>query len=235
MLILGIESATAQVGVAIGGHEGVLASAHSARDRRHAETLAPQIKFVCEQARVSLSEIGVIAVDVGPGLFTGLRVGLASALALAYALGVPMIGVSSLDLMAFSVQHSNKCVRACLDARRGEVFTAQYRSVPGGVQRTSEPAVVSPDELCSEMVAAGEEILLVGDGALRYSHEFSSVQGVEIGEDGLAYPSARSLVGLAHPKALREEFVALGEIEPTYLRKPDAEINWATRESESRS
>ena len=92
MLVLGIESATAQVGVAIGGHEGVLASAHSARDRLHAESLTPQIEFVCSQARVELSEIGVVAVDIGPGLFTGLRVGIASALAVAYGLGVPTIG-----------------------------------------------------------------------------------------------------------------------------------------------
>ncbi|MDG2260913.1 MAG: tRNA (adenosine(37)-N6)-threonylcarbamoyltransferase complex dimerization subunit type 1 TsaB, partial [Actinomycetota bacterium] len=96
MLILGIETATSQVGVAIGGQEGLLASFHSTRDKRHAETLAPAVQFVCAQARVELSEIGCIAVDVGPGLFTGLRVGLAAAKAFAHALRVPMVGVSSL-------------------------------------------------------------------------------------------------------------------------------------------
>ena len=106
MLILGIESATIQIGCAIGGHEGVLASAHSAKGKRHAENLAPAIEFICSQAQVELSEIGLVAVDVGPGLFTGLRVGIATAKATAFALRVPMIGVSSLDLLAFPIRFS---------------------------------------------------------------------------------------------------------------------------------
>ena len=230
MLILGIESATAQVGVAIGGHEGVIASAHSARDRRHAENLTPQIEFVCGQARVELSEIGCIAVDVGPGLFTGLRVGLASAMALAYGLGVPMIGVSSLDLGAFAVEHSRRTVVPCYDARRGEVFSARYKSVPGGVQRVDEPRVSTPEELAADLVASGEEVLMVGDGSERYRDVFSKISHVEFAGTGLSFPSARSLVELAHPRAMREEFVAPNEIEPMYLRLPDAEINWKTRD-----
>jgi len=230
VLVLGIESSTAQVGVAIGGHEGVLASAHSARDRLHAETLTPQIQFVCKQARIELREIGVIAVDVGPGLFTGLRVGLASAMALSLGLGVPMIGVSSLDLGAFAVQHTTKTIVPCYDARRGEVFHATYKSVPGGVQRISEPSFCAPEDLASQLIALDEETLLVGDGALRYSDVFHAIQHVDIGGAGLAHPSARSLVELAHPKALREEFVGANEIKPMYLRMPDAEINWKSRD-----
>lgn len=231
MLILGIESATAQVGVAIGGHEGVLASAHSARDRRHAESLTPQIKFVCEQARVELSDIGCVAVDIGPGLFTGLRVGIASAMAVAHGLGVGMIGVSSLDLGAFSVEHSRRLIVPCYDARRGEVFTANYRSVPGGVQRVSEPTASTPDELAATLMAASEDILMVGDGAERYHDVFDAISHVEFAGTAFQYPSARSLVELAHPRALREEFVKPVEIEPLYLRLPDAEINWKTRDS----
>ena len=230
MLILGIESATAQVGVAIGGHEGVLASAHSSRDRRHAESITPQVKFVCDQARVELSEISVVAVDIGPGLFTGLRVGIASAMAVAHGLGVPMIGVSSLDLGAFAAAHSSRLVVPCFDARRGEVFSARYQSVLGGVQRVSEPAVSTPDELAADLVALNEEILLVGDGADRYREKFETVRNIEFGGKGLWFPSARSLVELAHPKAIREEFVSPSEIEPMYIRLPDAEINWKVRD-----
>ena len=135
MIILGIETATTQVGCAIGGVEGVLASFNANRGRRHAETLAPAIEFVCKQARVELQEISAVAVDIGPGLFTGLRVGIATAKAMAQALRVPMIGLSSLDLLAFPVRYSNRLIVPVIDARRGEVFTAFYRQVPGGVQR----------------------------------------------------------------------------------------------------
>ena len=139
MLILGIESATSRVGCAIGGHEGTIASAHSSRGRRHAESLAPQIEFVAEQAGVQLADIGAIAIDIGPGLFTGLRVGVTTALALATTLRIPMIGVTSLDLLAFPVGHTHRMITAAVDARRGEVFHATYRPVPGGVQRITEP------------------------------------------------------------------------------------------------
>ena len=231
MLILGIESATQQVGCALGGHEGVLASAHSTRARRHAETIVPQIQFVARLARIELRDVGCVAVDLGPGLYTGLRVGISSAMAVAYALGVPMIGVSSLDLLAFAVRHTNRVIVAAIDARRSELFYAFYRQVPGGVQRVSEAQVGTPDDLASELIATSEEVLLVGDGARRYSEVFAGLQKTDIAEQDLAHPSAASLVQLAHARALREEFVKPWELKPIYLRAPDADINWNTRHS----
>jgi len=230
MLVLGIETATPQVGCAIGGHEGVLASTHSARRRRHAETLVPSIEFVCRQARVELREVGAVAVDLGPGLFTGLRVGIATAKAIAQALRVPMIGINSLDLLAFPARFSNRLIAAVIDARRGEVFVARYRQVPGGVQRVSAPALASPDDLASDLFATGEDLLLVGDGALRYADRFGDQSHIEMAEQGLAHPSARSLVQLAHARALREQWVQPWDLTPLYLRRPDAEINWSVRE-----
>lgn len=230
MLILGIDTATAQVSVAVGGHEGVLASTQSVRGKQHAEILTPAVQFTCRQARVELSEISVVAVDLGPGLFTGLRVGVAAAKAMAHALRVPMIGVSSLDLVAFPVRFSPKLIVAAIDARRGELFTASYRQVPGGMQRVRSYSVASPDDLASELLATAEECLLIGDGALRYREVFDGLHKVEVIEEGLAYPSASSLVMLAHAQALREQFVKPWDLQPLYLRKPDAEINWQTRD-----
>jgi tRNA threonylcarbamoyladenosine biosynthesis protein TsaB len=234
VLILGITTSTMQVGSAIGGHEGVLASIHTSRSKRHAESLVPSIDFLRRQARIDLDEVSCVAVDVGPGLFTGLRVGIATAKALAHALRVPMIGVSSLDLAAFPVRFSPRLVVVALDARRSEVFTATYRQVPGGIQRLSDGIVCSPDDLAGDLVATGEDVLLVGDGALRYRETFDDLGAVEIGDQGLAHPSAASLVQLAHARALREDWVQPSELEPLYLRKPDAEVNWSTRDAGAR-
>lgn len=231
MLILGIESSTIQVGCAIGGHEGVLASAHSAKGKRHAENLAPAIEFTCRQAQIELNDVGLVAVDLGPGLFTGLRVGIATAKAIAFALRVPMIGVSSLDLLAFSVRYTPRLIVAAIDARRGEIYHASYRQVPGGVQRVTEHAVGSPEDLASDLFATGEEALLVGDGAQRYREAFDDLARVDIVDRGACHPSAAALVQLAHAKALREEFSQIDMIAPIYLRRPDAEINWTTRNS----
>ncbi|MEY2467361.1 MAG: tRNA threonylcarbamoyladenosine biosynthesis protein TsaB, partial [Actinomycetota bacterium] len=122
MIILGIESATARAGVAIGTPDGVLASTQVTRGPRHAEILVPSIQFVCEQAGISLAEVDAIAVDVGPGLFTGLRVGIATANGLAQALELPMIGVCSLDLLAHPFRHSATDIVSVIDARRSEVY-----------------------------------------------------------------------------------------------------------------
>ncbi len=230
MLILGIETATVQAGCAIGGHEGVLALAQSAKGKRHAESVVPQIQFICDQAKIDLSEISIVAVDIGPGLFTGMRVGIATAKALAHALGVPMIGVPSLDLVAFPVRFTQRLIAAAIDARRGELYYAFYRQVPGGIQRLGEHSVGSPDDLASELLAVGEDILLVGDGAHRYIETFDGLSKVELADVGFSYPSAASLVQLAHARGLREQFSQPSEVEPLYLRKPDAEINWVTRE-----
>ena len=233
MLILGIESAGSQIGCAIGGHEGVLASAHTGKGRQHAESLAPQMDFVRRQAGVEFSELGVVAVDIGPGLYTGLRVGISSATTIAHALGIPMIGISSLDLLAFPARWTSRLIVTALDARRGELFTALFRKVPGGIQRIRDPQVNTPQELLAELMTIEEPALLVGDGALRYQEIFSSIRRVEMAEQGLANPSARSLVQLAHAQAIREEFVQSWDIKPVYLRQPDAEINWKTRKEES--
>ena len=230
MLILGIESAGSQVGCAIGGHEGGLASAHAGKGRRHAENLAPQIDFVRGQAGIELSDLGAVAVDVGPGLFTGLRVGIATAVVMSHALGVPMIPVTSHDLMAFPARWSSRLIVTALDARRGELFTALFRKVPGGIQRVREVNVCTPADLAAELEVADEPALLVGDGALRYADTFHDIRRIEMAEQGLAQPSARSLVQLAPARAMREEFVQPWEVEPVYLRKPDAELNWSTRE-----
>jgi len=227
MLILGIETATERVSVAIGGHEGVIGLFEVTKGRRHAETLVPAIDFTLRQAGIELEEIGVVAVDVGPGLFTGMRVGLASATAFAQALRVPMIGISSLDLLAFTEQHADKIVVPVIDARKSEVFYAMYRPVPGGVQRVVEPQVGSVDDLVADLMARSDDSLLLGDGSRRYRNEIIEGFRCQIGGDD--HPSAAPLVQLAHAKALREDWVQPRDIEPVYLREPDAAINWRTR------
>ncbi len=223
MLILGIESATGRVGCAIGGHEGVRASVQATRARRHAELLVPQIQAACAHAEVSLRDLGAVAVDVGPGLYTGLRVGVTTAITMAHALRVPMVAVSSLDLVAYPLRHTGRTIAVLIDARRREVFHARYGCLPGGVQRRSDPEVAAPDHVVSRILARGDETLVVGDGAVRYASMFEGLRGVELADPGFAHPSAESLVLLAHALAVREEFVRPDEIEPLYLRRPDAQ------------
>src|SRR5262245_35223952 len=145
---------------------------------------------------------------------------------MAHALRVPMIGVASLDLIAFPVRWSPLLIVAALDARRSELVSARYRQVPGGIQRLGQYRVQTPDELARDLERTRGDGLLGGDGALRYPRAFAEIRPVEVADQGLAYASAASLVQLAHARALREEFVQPWDLEPLYLRRPDAEINW---------
>ncbi|MET0421605.1 MAG: tRNA (adenosine(37)-N6)-threonylcarbamoyltransferase complex dimerization subunit type 1 TsaB, partial [Acidimicrobiia bacterium] len=171
MLVLAMDTATPRVSVALGRDGHVIAELQIATDttrgsraRRHAELLAPGIQALCEQAGVELAQLAAIAVDEGPGLFTGLRVGVTTAKVMAQVLAIPVVPVPSLDLVAYPLRHSPRRIVAVLDARRREVFTASYWPVPGGVQRDSDYQVMSPEDLVAELAGSGDELLLAGDG-----------------------------------------------------------------------
>ena len=226
MLILAIDTATSWVSAAIGDDGAVIGEVSLAGGRRHAEQLAPAIQYLCGELDVSLTQLAAIAVDIGPGLFTGLRVGVTTAKVMAQALRIPVVAVPSLDLVAYPLRHSNRLVVAVLDARRREVFCASYRPVPGGLQRVSDYAVRQPAELVVELESGTDELLLAGDGVAAYRDEFASLDRAELAGAGHEAPSAAALVELATARAEREEFQPQSEIRPLYLRTSDAEINW---------
>jgi tRNA threonylcarbamoyladenosine biosynthesis protein TsaB len=214
--------------VALGSEQGIVATMSLARGRGHAEFLTPAIKTICDQAGLSLHQIAGIAVGLGPGLFTGMRVGIATAKSLAQALALPVVGIPSLDLLAYDVRYTSKMICAAIDARRGEVFSAFYRQVPGGIQRVSEYHVESPQRLASEVGYHSGDVLFVGNGALVY-REIVAHGRSEFASVTRAFPSAAALAELAIPRFLREETDSLYELEPMYLRKADVQIGWETR------
>ena len=231
LVILGIETSVENVGVALGDHNGIRATASISSDRKHAESLTPMIQFVMQQAESSMSDISAIAVDIGPGLFTGMRVGIATAQSLAWALEVPVIPVCSLDALAQTVAWSDSPIVASLDARRGEVYWALYRARGQELQRIVEPTVTSPDDLAIHIADRAEEVVCVGTGFKRYADTFeANPWGQIIGGDSL-YPTASAVVTLGASALLNDSTVAPDNVEPMYLRVPDAEINWKTREA----
>jgi tRNA threonylcarbamoyladenosine biosynthesis protein TsaB len=227
MLILGIETSTPQASVAIGSEQGIVASALVARGASYNEFLLPAIRFCLEQSNLGYRNIGGVAVSLGPGLFTGMRVGVATAKALAQALSVPIVGMASLDLVAYEVRYTTKTICAVLDARRNQVFHAFYRPSPGGIQRMSEYRVETPERLAVGLQSRPEEVLLVGNGALLYGDIFEDAGPiVEIGTMGHAFPTARALLELSLPRMFREDFDSLYDLKPLYLRRSARRIDW---------
>lgn len=234
MIILGIDTATDSVSVALGDGTRVLAHSEVVSDRQHCEALTPMIDFVCKQAGVSFRELGAVAVDIGPGLFTGMRVGIATAKAISFSLDLPIIGICSLDVLAAAVPRTDSVVIPVIDARRHEVYWAMYRSVEDELRQVHPPCVGPIAELVIDVLERSQSAQFVGNGALRYRNEIvealgTSIQGCEFADQRFSRPTAATLVALAHRRAVEERWESAQELSPLYLRPPDAEINWLTR------
>src|SRR3954454_5998096 len=191
VLLLALDTSIAQVSVACVDNGTVLGAVEPAGGRRHAEQLAPAIDYLRRECGVELDRLAAIAVGTGPGLFTGLRGGVTTAKVMAQALRIPVVGVPSLDLVAYPLRHSERTVVAVLDARRREVFAARYQPVPGGVQRVSDYAVHTPAELVAHPGGVGAELaagvaglapglLVGGDGVTRFPDEFAALDHAEV-------------------------------------------------------
>jgi len=230
VIVLAIETSTPQTTVAIGNEQGTIASTLLSSGRSRHELVVPAVQQVLEWSETDIGHVGGIAVGVGPGLFTGLRVGIQAAKSLAQVLGVPIIGIPSLDLLASSVRYTSRDVCSVIDARRKEVFWCRYRPVPDGVARQTEFRVSPPDHLTAELEADRRDVLLVGDGAIRYRQVLEEAgPHVEFASPSLGYPHADELVELSIPRFLREEHDRVADVVPLYLRKSDAEIAWDNR------
>ena len=230
MIVLGIETSTPQTTVALGSERGIVAAGLLSTGSGAHELIVPEIAHLLAIAELPLSQIGGVAVGLGPGLFTGMRVGIATAKTLAQALSAPIVGLASLDVVTFSVRYCRRLISAVIDAKRREVFYAFYRPVPGGVARQTDFAVAPADRLMAELEATREDILLVGNGALVYRRELEEAGShVEFASPAYSFPAATALVELAIPRFEREEFDRVFDVQPYYVRKSDAEIAWDHR------
>ena len=238
--MVAIETATETVGVAVRTPAGLDAVFTLTGRRRHVETLTPALQHLLGQVGLVPSDLGVVAVDVGPGLFTGLRVGVAAAKGLAQALGIGVVCATSLDILtaAAGAAGHHGPVLACVDARRGEVFASV--ATPGhdaGGDRASQrsapsaqigAALFAPDELVTALrTLDGVKVLAVGDGAVRYAGTLATVSDVEILTASLSYPPPGALLDLAAARlAAGETPVAPASVVPLYMREADATSNF---------
>lgn len=202
-MILSFDTATDVATACLSARGEVLAESATAGRSVGAQHLLDDVHRLFGEAGVELGDVGTIVAGTGPGTFTGLRIGLATARALGFALGVPVLGVSTLDALL----HPAEVDVACIDARRGEVFCAG-----AGI----DPAARTPQELAA-MLPPGA--VVAGDGAVRYR---GILAGAEIPPDDspLHVPHARhhaALIGSAGPP------------EPCYLRAPDADRSLAAK------
>jgi tRNA threonylcarbamoyladenosine biosynthesis protein TsaB len=231
--MVAIETATETVGVAVRTPAGVQAELTLTGRRRHVETLTPALEHLLAQVDLVPADVGVVAVDIGPGLFTGLRVGIAAAKGLAQSLGIGVVGATSLDILTAGAAAAGLrgLVLACVDARRGEVFAAVHEvGLPGAhPARRLAAGLFAPEDLAAALGAfAGAPVHAVGDGALRYAGALGAVPGVDAAIPGLGFPPPAALLHLAQVRlATGEPPVEPGAVVPLYMREADAKSNFA--------
>jgi tRNA threonylcarbamoyladenosine biosynthesis protein TsaB len=192
--------------------------------------LVPALEFCFSQAGWRPTDVDVVAVDVGPGLFSGIRVGIATAQAVAAAVGARLVPVSSLDAVALQAATAHRRIWSVVDARRGELAVGAYRPVPGGVVRDGPTELVSPDAFRGMIESDRSDVLVVGDWAALPEGALLGLHGVKTGRP--RYPSADAVLQAARGKAERGEFPHPDEVRPRYLREADVAINWTDFRSE---
>ncbi|MDQ3759585.1 MAG: tRNA (adenosine(37)-N6)-threonylcarbamoyltransferase complex dimerization subunit type 1 TsaB [Actinomycetota bacterium] len=221
--VLGFDTSTGLLTVAVTAGEQVLEERAVEPDPsgrpRHARELLVAVEDVLSGSG-GWDGLGKIAVGLGPGTFTGLRIGIATARSLAQARGIPVVGISSLRALAANA--TARRVLAVLDAKRTEAFAALYES---DGREIWEPWVGSPQGLAKRVTKEAEPPLAIGDGAVRFREELEA-SGAEVpaDEDSLHRLRARHVCLIATETAAGP----LEQIKPTYLRRPDAEL-WRER------
>ncbi|MCL7491828.1 tRNA (adenosine(37)-N6)-threonylcarbamoyltransferase complex dimerization subunit type 1 TsaB [Streptomyces sp. MCA2] len=219
MLLLALDTATPAVTVALHDGTRVLAESRQVDARRHGELLLPAVDRVLAEAGLKLDAVSDIVVGVGPGPYTGLRVGLVTAATFGSALGVPVHGLCTLDGLAYASGLTEPFVVAT-DARRKEVYWARYEASPSPgdaaprtITRLTEPAVDRPADIADQVAG----VPAVGAGALLYDTVFTGVR-----REGPEHQSAGALATLAAGKLAAGE--ELPPPQPMYLRRPDAQV-----------
>ena len=230
MRILAIDTASSTGSVAVVDGETLLAEVTVARRDTHSRRLMDMINGALDMAGITMERLDGFAFTKGPGSFTGLRIGLSVIKALALVAAKPMVGVSSLEVLAFQAPDVSRLICPMMDARNNELYCARYRPVNGGLVTVMAERVLPPED-CAAGIA--EPCLLIGDGARRYKSFFESRLGASARFAAVADGIPRALT-VARLSLIRFETHQTDRVEtsvPVYLRKSYAELKKTAAES----
>ena len=243
MRIIGIDTATTAASVALVDN-GLLISEKSNPSRapanngdrpkaksNHAETILPLLESLLESTGISLQDINGLAFSIGPGSFTGLRIGLSTVKGLAYGSRLPVVGVSTLLAQAARVTHYDGLICPLLDARKNEVYAALFKKTGDAVYRLSEDGVASAAGIIEIIrpLANGAPCLMIGDGAVVYEQlllqQLRSSAMFQTGDFSLSV--AATVARLSEHRFRSDDVDNIGSLTPVYLRRSEAELKSA--------
>ena len=224
MIILAFDSTAKAASVAVTDDEKLLALYNIDNGLTQSELLLPMAENMLKSLRLSFDDVGLLACAVGPGSFTGVRIGVALVKGIAFGKNIPTIAVSTLDELAENLAGLDGIIVPVMDARRQQVYTATYKGEGGSLEKLTPDRAIAISELAEELKAFSEPIYLVGDG-YEVAKRGLLAAGVDVKETPklLITENAYSVALVAKRKHEAGEVMSDLEIAPTYLRMPQAE------------
>lgn len=220
MRILAFDSSAKSASVAILCDNRIIGSSFINTNITHSQTLVPMAEQLLNNTNLSINDIDALAVSVGPGSFTGVRIGVSVVKGIAMPLNLPCIGVSTLEAMAYNYIEKDCIIVSTMDARCNQVYNALFRFNDCKLERLCGDRPISISELEKDLENYKEKVILIGDGAkLCYDAFGYKYDNVYLAPENIRYQNA---VGVAF-SALTKEAVSAEKIMPTYLRLPQAQ------------
>ncbi len=224
MKILALDTATQSCSVAVTNNEALCAELTALKNQTHSKHLMQMIDSVLSIAGFRVDDLDGLAVTIGPGSFTGLRIGISTIKGLAHALNRPVVGISSLEALAWQCADRTHLICPLLDARKGEVYSATYRFDENGCVQQTPARAAGPEVVAREIT---EICVFIGSGAQLYRPKLKSVLGdlayfMPPGQDIIR---ASSIAYLSMPRFKANTTHAPADLVPHYIRKSDAELN----------
>lgn len=224
MKVLGIDTSTKVATIAILDGQRVIGEYSLSKDMSHSEKLMPMLKEVLDNIDMKMEEIDLYAVGLGPGSFTGLRIGLATIKSFAHLFNRPIIGVSTLEALAYNMYLNNSIIMPMLDARRNRVYTSLYRFNDDEIEEIEGSQILEIDNI-EKKLNKYEKIVVNGEGSIVYSREIKAALGekVKFASSGQNISRAVSICEIALKKYNEGKRDNLFTLVPDYIRPSQAE------------
>ena len=225
MKILAIDSSSLVASVAVVEDDIMVAEYTINHKKTHSQTLLPMIDEISKMAEIDLSEVDAIAVSGGPGSFTGLRIGSATAKGLGLVWKKPLVHVPTVDAMAYNLYGTDKLICPMMDARRSQTYTGLYQFVSGELDIVMEQCAISVDELIEKINEVGREVIFLGDGVPVYKQalEEKLTVGYTYAPAHMNRQRAGAVAVLGKQYFTKGQYETAAEHEPNYLRQSQAE------------
>lgn len=235
MLVLGIDSATNVAGVAVVSESKLVAESWLNIKKTHSQRLMPMVANVLKEAQLSIHDVDGFAVTIGPGSFTGLRIGLATVKGLAHVTGKPLVGIPTLDALAQNAVLWEGIVCPVLNARKEEVYSAVYRGSRGELARLTDYMAIKPAKLADILSEYQEQVLVLGDGVQVFAALFESrLHHVKFAPKTAILPRAAHVAQLGLERLSAGTQDNLFSLVPIYIRPSEAEVNLAGKHGQGR-